>query len=291
MDFVKMHGAGNDFVCLDRFFFPQEEDYGALARRFCNRRTGVGADGLLVILPARGAAVRMRIFNQDGSEAEMCGNGLRCLARFVYEAGYVGQESFSVETLAGMKEVYLESPHVRVDMGEPNWQAADIPVQCLKPQAVRETVRVSFAADSGAEREETYTFTAVSMGNPHCVIFCRDVATFPVERVGAALETAAIFPRRTNVEFVTVSDRESISVRVWERGVGETMACGTGACAAAAAAAREGHTDRRVLVRLTGGELLVDWREDNHIMMTGPARYVFRGEVLTMDNGQWTIDN
>ncbi|MCL1790851.1 MAG: diaminopimelate epimerase [Peptococcaceae bacterium] len=289
MDFVKMHGIGNDFICLDRFFSPREEDYAGLARRFCHRHTGVGADGLIVVLPSEVADVRMRIFNQDGSEAEMCGNGLRCLARMVYDAGYTGLQEFSVETPAGIKGVGIcesERDHqsgepgnqhlIRVDMGEPEWRAVAIPVVCQNTEAVRETVRVALTADSGIE---VYTYSAVSMGNPHCVIFCPDVGAFPLERVGGALETATVFPNRTNVECVTVHDRESISIRVWERGVGETMACGTGACAAAVVAAREGHTDRRVLVHLLGGDLMVDWREDNRVLMTGPACYVFRGAV------------
>lgn len=295
MDFVKMHGIGNDFICLDRFFFPQEEDYAVMAQWLCHRRTGVGADGLLIILPSQAADVRMRIFNQDGSEAEMCGNGLRCLARFVYDAGYVGQKAFRVETEAGIKDVSLESagapdnglaPLVCIDMGEPSWQTSDIPVQSLGPTAVKETVNVGITEGQRIGQESTYTFTAVSMGNPHCVVFCEDIHTYSVKSSGGALEKASIFPNRTNVEFVTVHNRAEISIRVWERGVGETMACGTGACAAVVAAVLEGRTERSVLVHLPGGDLQVDWHEDNHVFMTGSASYVFRGELLSSDADQ-----
>ncbi len=283
--FVKMHGLGNDYVFVDLFRDGREEppwDPAELSREVSRRRTGIGGDGLILILRGRAAPLRMRIFNADGSEAEMCGNGIRCFAKYVYESGYTGGErGFPVETGAGIvrPEVSVgmgRVTSVRVDMGEPRLRRADIPL--LGPPDER-AVEAALSV-----RDRAVRFTAVSMGNPHCVVFLDgggggedgDAAAL-AERLGPLLERHPAFPRRTNVEFVRVEAPDRLAVEVWERGSGRTMACGTGACAAVVAGALTGRSARSATVRLPGGELAVEWAGDGHVYLTGPAVEVFRG--------------
>lgn len=278
MDFIKMHGLGNDFVFLDHFSVTSEGDmdYPELAKKLCHRQFGIGGDGLIVILPSKIADARMRIINSDGSEPEMCGNGIRCFARYVYDQGIVKHNPMHVETLAGVLPIQLkiiegEVQGVRVDMGEPILKADLIPVLGKGEPVVGETLEVL---------EETFQYTAVSMGNPHCVIFVEDYARLDFERLGPAIEKHFLFPRKTNVEFIKVNSPKDLTMKVWERGAGPTLACGTGACASVVAAVLNRKTERAVTVHLPGGDLFIEWETDNHIYMTGPATYVFKGEWL-----------
>lgn len=276
MEFIKMHGLGNDFVVLDRLFAQPETDYPALARKLCHRQFGIGGDGLIVVLPSKQADVRMRIFNPDGSEPEMCGNGIRCVARFVYDRGYVQQDVITVETLAGDLTLHLTLADgkvrgVRVDMGRPILKPAEIPVLAAGDKVVAETLAVD---------GRTFEFTAVSMGNPHCIIFLQDWQELDFEHFGPLLEKHERFPRKTNVEFVKVEGPEELTMKVWERGAGPTLACGTGACASLVASVLNGKTGRRTTIHLPGGDLFIEWSEDEHVYMTGPATYAFEGNWL-----------
>ncbi|MCL6561126.1 MAG: diaminopimelate epimerase [Firmicutes bacterium] len=272
MQFVKMHGLGNDFVVVRaRRVLPGAEE---LARRVCDRHFGIGADGLVFVLPSEKADLRMRIFNPDGSEAEMCGNAIRCVAKYVYENGLHKKTELRVETGAGIMVPRLrvsgeEVTEVEVDMGEPILEREMIPVAGPPGRVLSEPLLVD---------DEVFRITAVSFGNPHCVIFLPDVASLKLNVVGPKIENHPAFPKRTNVEFVQVLSTKAIRVRVWERGAGETLACGTGACASVVAAFLNGLTERKVKVSLPGGDLLVFWDEKNHVYMTGPATEVFRGE-------------
>lgn len=276
MKFAKWQGTGNDFVIVNGF----EEtiaDYSAKAIEVCDRHYGIGADGLIMVLPSSIADFQMRIFNSDGSEPEMCGNGIRCFARYVYESGLMNKTDLTVETLAGIirPKLLLENDRVGsvcVDMGEPRLQRGEIPVTGDPAGRVIDVPLVVGATD--------YRITCVSMGNPHCVIFTDAVEELDLPTLGRPIEGHPWFPRKTNVEFVQVLDRQNLRMRVWERGAGVTLACGTGTCATVVAAVLNGKTDRKVRVRLDGGELLVEWRDDNHVYMTGPAVEVFRGEYL-----------
>ncbi|AGA70169.1 diaminopimelate epimerase [Desulfitobacterium dichloroeliminans LMG P-21439] len=279
MEFIKMHGLGNDFVFLDQFESVTDlgdRSYPELALKLCHRQFGVGGDGLIVVLPSEQADAKMRIFNSDGSEPEMCGNGIRCFARYIYDQGYVKKNPLQVETLAGILtlQLALEGDRVTgvtVDMGEPILKPEFIPVRAQREPVVAETIQV--------EGQE-FKFTAVSMGNPHCVIFMENYESLDFERWGPAIEKHALFPRKTNVEFIVVNNRNELTMKVWERGAGPTLACGTGACASAVGAVLNGKTERKVTVHLPGGDLLIDWGSDNRVYMTGPATYVFRGIVL-----------
>jgi diaminopimelate epimerase len=275
--FTKMHGLGNDYIFvngmserLPRVSLPR------LARALSDRHFGIGADGLILVLPSQSAQFRMQVFNADGSEAEMCGNGIRMFARYVYEHGLTRDRELAVETLAGVIRPRLmvrggRVASVRVDMGEPRLERSEIPMRGKPGRVIGEALRVD---------GERYEVTAVSMGNPHCVIFVKEVAEFPVARVGPAIERHRAFPRRTNVEFVQVLGRSALRMRVWERGAGETLACGTGACATLVAAVLNGKADRKATVHLPGGDLKIEWREsDNHVYMAGPAEEVFSGEI------------
>jgi len=280
MKFIKMHGLGNDFVFLDHFSVAANEDYPKLAKKLCHRQFGIGGDGLIVILPSKVADARMRIINSDGTEPEMCGNGIRCFARYVYDQGLVIHNPMQVETLAGVLTIHLnikgaQVQGVRVDMGEPVLRADLIPVLGQGEPVVGETLEVL---------GETFQYTAVSMGNPHCVIFVEDFATLDFERLGPAIEKHSLFPRKTNVEFIEVNSSKDLTMKVWERGAGPTLACGTGACASAVAAVLNHKTERAVTVHLPGGDLFIEWELDNHVYMTGPAAYVFKGEWLETTN-------
>jgi len=287
MEFVKMHGLGNDFICLDHFLFQPEMDYPETARRLCHRQFGIGADGLLVVLPSEKADARMRIFNPDGSEPEMCGNGIRCLARYLYDAGYVRQEEIAVETRAGILTVRLKMAGAKA-VHEPaeHTQAKSLQVEAVTVRMGEPDFGQGIIARKITAAGRTFRFTAVSMGNPHCVIFLenlQDWENLELELYGPALENHEYFPQKTNVEFAVAENDKEITMKVWERGAGPTLACGTGACACLAAAVLEGRTGRNARVHLPGGDLQIEWREDNQVYMTGPARYVFRGSLL--ENG------
>ena len=273
LPFAKLHGTANDFIYVDaRAGFPG--DPAAIARRLCDRRRGIGADGLILLLPSTEADGRMVIYNSDGSRAEMCGNGIRGLAKLVHERGLLTKNPLTLETDAGVKTLSLHLDggrvtRVTVDMGMPEWRGRAIPVD-----ADGEVLDRPLVVDG-----RTWTVTCVGMGNPHCVVFVDDVASLPLETLGPRFEQHPFFPQRVNTEFVRVDDRERLTMRVWERGAGETMACGTGACAVAVAAARTGRSARRVTVTLPGGPLEIDWRPDDRVLMTGDAVFVFDGQV------------
>ena len=276
MRFTKMQGLGNDYIyvnCLEE----DVPDPVETARKISDRHFGVGSDGLVLILPDEQADFRMRMFNSDGSESEMCGNAARCVGKYIHDRGLSDKEEIRLMTGAGIKNLQLtvrdgRTESVRVDMGEPILEAERIPTTLTGLKVVNTPLEVL---------GETYGVTCVSMGNPHAVIFVEDADQFDVHTVGPVIENYPLFPRKTNVEFVTVKDRENLRMRVWERGAGETMACGTGACATAVAAILNGRTDRAVMIHLLGGDLFIEWNEsDGHVMMTGPAREVFSGEWL-----------
>lgn len=276
MRFTKMEGCGNDYIYIN--CFEEEVKWPeALAVAMSERHFGVGADGLVLILPSETADFRMRMFNLDGSEGEMCGNAVRCIGKYVYERGMTEKEEISLETLGGIKYLKLHIQQeqviaVTVDMGEPILEAEKIPVRSEKHPVIGEALRV-------LDRE--FDFTCVSMGNPHAVTFVENTQDFEVEKYGSLVECAPIFPNRTNTEFVQVIDRTHLAMRVWERGSGETMACGTGASAALVAAVLNGLCERKVRIQLLGGTLEIEWREsDNHVYMTGPARFSFDGVWL-----------
>lgn len=274
--FTKMQGIGNDYVYINGF---EEEiaDPVFVARKISDRHFGVGSDGLVLILPSATADLRMRMFNADGTEAEMCGNATRCVGKYAYDHNLVKKEIISLETLAGIKVIRLrvEAGHVlgaTVDMGEPVLEPAAIPVAPPQPgeKCVAQVISVG-----GQE----YQFTAVSMGNPHAVIFMENIDSLDLPALGPLFENHVYFPRRTNTEFVQVLAADRIRMRVWERGAGETLACGTGACAALVACALNGVTGREADVELSGGTLHVKWDQaNNHVYMSGPAVTVFRGE-------------
>ena len=276
MQFTKVHGQGNDFVLVDGF---QEHiaDYSQAAIQVCDRHFGIGADGLVLILPSDKADFKMRIFNSDGSEAEMCGNVTRCVARYVYEHGLTDKTKITLETLAGLIKPELifngkELQTVRVDMGQPILKRGLIPMTG-NPEEQAVNIPLEVAGN-------TYFGTCVSMGNPHCVIFVEDIGKIDLSGIGPFIETHSFFPKKTNVEFVQVLSDQEIRMRVWERGAGITLACGTGTSATLVAAVLNGKTGRKVTVHLDGGDLDVDWGSDGHIYMSGPAVEVFRGEYL-----------
>ncbi|MFZ5644473.1 MAG: diaminopimelate epimerase [Bacillota bacterium] len=279
MKFLKVHGLGNDFVLADareEKDIPAEKDKLAeLAVKVCHRYFGIGADGLVLVKTSGRADIFMQIFNSDGSEAEMCGNVIRCVARYMYEKGEVRGNSLQIETLAGIivPEIIDSTKSdfsVRVDMGEPVLERSLIPMEGEPGPVVGDPLRVG---------ENTFTVSAVSMGNPHCVIFVKDIEKVPLAVWGSKIENHPAFPRKTNVEFIQIVSKEEVIMRVWERGAGQTLACGTGACAAVVACVLNGLTGRKVKVSLNAGSLLIEWnKENNRVYMTGPAEVVFRGE-------------
>ncbi len=274
ISFWKMHGLGNDYVVIDnRDEKISNAEAEKLAKKLCERRFSVGSDGLLLVSNSALADVKMRIFNADGSEAEMCGNGIRCFAKYCYENGLVRKSDFKVETLAGVKHVVLtvqgeEVKLIRVGMGKPDWNRSSLPM-VGKGTCINEELEVD---------DEVYKVTCLSMGNPHCVIFVDNVDEAPVEYLGALVENHQAFPKRTNVGFVQVLNNRELKVRVWERGCGETLACGTGACAAAAAANKLGKVGNTVTVHVLGGDLRVEIAET--LFLSGPAEKVFEGKLF-----------
>lgn len=274
MNFTKMHGLGNDFIVLAHYKELPANAAG-MARQLCDRHFGIGADGLVFILPSDNADFMMRIINADGSEAEQCGNAIRCVAKYVYDRGMTDSVTPTIFTIgAGVQQVELELEHgvvarVKVDMGEPKLAGTQVPTTIDAAQVVNHSI----VADG-----ETFALTAVSMGNPHGVIFVPDAATFAIERFGPALETHALFPNRANIEFVTVTDATHAAMRVWERGAGQTFACGTGACATLVAGVITGQLQREAVISLKGGDLYIAWEEStNRVFMTGAAAFVFDG--------------
>lgn len=273
MRFTKMEGCGNDYIYINGF--EEEVKYpDMLAVAMSERHFGVGADGLVLILPSEVADFRMRMFNMDGSEGEMCGNAVRCIGKYVYERGMTTKNVITLETLGGIKTLQLHIQNdiviaVTADMGEPILEAAQIPVISDKMPVIGEKLQIL---------DKNFDVTCVSMGNPHGVIFVDDTEHFEVEKYGKVAEVHPMFPKKANIEFTHVIDRTHMSMRVWERGSGETMACGTGASATLVAAVLNGLCDRKVRIQLLGGTLEIEWREsDNHVYMTGPARFSFDG--------------
>lgn len=273
--FTKMHGLGNDYVYIDAIN-QKIENESSLAKFVSNRHFGIGSDGLILICKSDSADFKMRMFNSDGSEAEMCGNGIRCVGKFVYDKGLTDKTIVKIETLAGIKTLVLNTKDgkvetARVDMGEPILEAEKIPV-ISKEQPVKNL-------ELEAENKK-FKFTCVSMGNPHAITIVENTKEFDVEKYGKILEVDKAFPKKANIEFAQIIDKENIKMRVWERGAGETLACGTGACATSVACNLNGLTDRKVNIELLGGTLNIEWNEkDNHVYMTGPAVTVFDGEL------------
>lgn len=276
MKFTKMHGLGNDYVYVN-CFQEKVENPSEISKIVSDRHFGIGSDGLILIKPSDIADFRMDMYNADGSQAEMCGNGIRCVGKYVYDYGLTDQTRVSVETLAGIKYLDFQVEHgkvaqITVDMGTPELRAELVPVVSEQEQVINETIHAA---------GKDWKMTAVSMGNPHCVIFIDEpVKDFPLEEVGPQFESHERFPKRVNTEFIQVLDRKTVNMRVWERGSGETMACGTGACASAVAAILCGYTEDEITLHLLGGDLKVRWdREEDRVYMTGPATVVFDGEI------------
>lgn len=282
MQFTKMHGAGNDYIYVDCFANPTPEDPAGLSRVIADRNKGIGGDGLILICPSDTADAKMRMFNADGSEAEMCGNGIRCVAKYLYDHGICPKKSITIETGNGILALDVNAENgkvqtVRVDMGPPILQAAKIPTTLLgeSSNSSSDAMVVDFPMSVDGEM---FTVTCVSMGNPHCVIFVPEATDRLVLGVGPKIETDPRFPSRTNVEFVEVVSPNEVRQRTWERGSGETLACGTGASAVCVAGVLTGMTERILTNHLLGGTLTLEWEEKtNHVFMTGPAQEVFQG--------------
>lgn len=272
MKFTKMHGLGNDFVIIEEIL-AEKTDYVELALRMCDRQTGIGADGLVIVMPSEVADVKMKIINSDGSEAEMCGNAIRCFAKYAYEKKLVKYETIRVETLAGIIEptVLLEGGKVsavRVNMGEPRLNRSFVPMLGTDSRVINEKIDTDLGV---------YYITSLLMGVPHTCIFVDNVSDAPVTTLGPIIEKHPLFPRKTNVNFVEIVNEKEIKVRTWERGAGATLACGTGSCASAIAANLNGKTGKAVTVHLKLGSLFIEWAEDGKVFMTGPAAKVFEG--------------
>lgn len=273
MIFTKMHGLGNDYVCIN-CFRERVEDPPGFARTLCDRHYGIGADGLILICPSKVSDFKMEIYNSDGSVAGMCGNGIRCLGKYVYDYGLTGKETLSIETKSGIRNMHLQirdgkACGAMVDMGVPRLNAHSIPILSEKDLVINDPIEV---------QKKNYRMTGISMGNPHAVIFLEEINGISLEETGRELEFHPRFPERANIEFCHVTARDRMEIRVWERGVGETLACGTGACAAVVASVLNDLTDEEVIVKLLGGELSVRWdRKVNHVFLEGPAVKVFDG--------------
>lgn len=273
IQFTKMQGLGNDYIYIftERNSIP---DPGSFARKISDRHFGVGSDGLILILPSDTADFMMDMYNSDGSRGKMCGNAIRCVAKYVYERGHTDKTVLAIETASGIKTIRLEVSEgkvtgISVDMGRPVFESALIPVIAAGVTAIEEPIRIG---------DTEYKMTCVSMGNPHAVIFTKEIDSLDLNCLGPLFEKHERFPDRVNTEFIEVIDRQNLRMRVWERGAGETLACGTGACAALAAAVKTGRCDRRCVVHLRGGDLRIDWPDDAEgIIMTGGAEFVFDG--------------
>jgi diaminopimelate epimerase len=274
LPFTKMHGISNDYVYVNAFTNPVS-DPASIAQRVSDRRTGIGGDGLILICPSDTAHARMEMYNADGSRGAMCGNGIRCVGKYVYDHGLCQDNPLKVDTDSGIKVLFLEFQNnqvsrVTVDMGAPILEGRQIPVDA-SGQIVDQSLTVA---------DMSYQVTCASMGNPHCVTFVEDVEPLELEKIGPKFEHHSFFPDRVNTEFIQVMSPTELNMRVWERGSGETWACGTGACAAAVAAILNNKSERRVTIHLRGGDLEIEWREeDNHVYMTGAAEEVFEGTI------------
>lgn len=278
MKFTKMHGTGNDYIYIN-CFVENVQNPVEFAIKYSDRHKGIGSDGLVMIMPSDTCDFRMRMFNADGSESEMCGNASRCIGKYVFDKGMTTKTTVTLETLAGVKVLKLfigddkMVEKVTVDMGEPILESNNIPTTFVDKTVI--DVPVAFSDTIH------YNITAVSMGNPHAVIFTKNIFQLDLPKIGPVIENSSIFPRRTNTEFIEVVSRNYIKMRVWERGSGETMACGTGACAAVVAGVLNKVNDRKTEVELIGGNLIIEWHEtDNHVYLTGSATTVFEGEIL-----------
>ena len=276
MQFTKMHGIGNDYIYVNCFEEEIPADPAALSRRLSDRHFGIGSDGLILIRPTENGDAMMDLYNADGSRATMCGNGIRCVGRYVYERGIAKKEILRIDTLSGVKTLRLDVANgtvqsIEVDMGEPVLEPASIPVLLPGERAVSVPVEMG---------DDVFSVTCVSMGNPHCVLFVEDVDALDLEELGPRFEWNPLFPQGVNTEFIQPLPDGSLKMRVWERGSGETWACGTGACASVVAACLCGKAERQSVVHLRGGDLSIHWREeDGHVMMRGPAAFVFDGEI------------
>lgn len=274
--FTKMHGLGNDYVYINCTEGKKIENVSKLAQFVSNRHFGIGSDGLILICKSDIADFKMRMFNYDGTEAEMCGNGIRCVGKFVYDKGLTKKENITVETLAGIKRLNLNIKEgkvetVEVDMGEPILEPSKIPVISDECPVKNLEIKVD---------DKEFIITCVSMGNPHAITIVKNVKDFDIEKYGKVLERDEHFPRRANIEFIELVDKNNIKMRVWERGAGETLACGTGACASVVACNLNGYIENKANVELLGGNLHIKWdKENNHIYMTGPATTVFEGTL------------
>ena len=275
LNFTKMHGAGNDYIYVNCFQHTMENP-SELAVKLSDRHFGIGSDGLVLILPSQIADIRMQMFNSDGSEAEMCGNASRCVGKYAYDNGLTDKTQISLETKAGIKYITLlegdeKTRKVTVDMGEPILDAKEIPVVANESPVLNLQLTID---------GKVWRMTCVSMGNPHAVTFMNGISGLDLPKMGPKFEKNVAFPKKTNTEFAEVVDRKTLNMRVWERGAGETLACGTGACATTVAAILNGLTDRKITLHLLGGDLEVEWKEaDNRVYMTGEAVTVFNGEI------------
>ena len=279
MKFTKMHGAGNDYVYINGFTEKiAQEDKPEWVRKVSDRHFGIGSDGAIFINPSDVADFEMEMYNADGTRSEMCGNGIRCVGKFVYDKGLTDKKQITVVSAGKIKYLDLtvedgKAVQIKVNMGEPILEAKKVPVVSDSEQVIDEPIYIS-------EVDETYSMTCVSMGNPHAVVFMEDVEHLQIEKIGPFFENHCRFPNRTNTEFVKVLDRNNVQMRVWERGTGETLACGTGCCATAVACILNGLTDAEVTVHVLGGKIKIFWdRESNLVYMTGPAETVFEGEI------------
>jgi diaminopimelate epimerase len=277
IQFTKMHGLGNDFIVVDAINQRFDDiNLNQLAMDICNRNFGIGADGLILVLKSDKSDFKMRIFNADGSEPEMCGNGVRCFSKFVYDNKLIEKDIFSVETLAGImvpaliiKDGFIEA--IEVDMGKPILETNRIPVANInKEKVINEPIKVA---------DQVFHFTGVSMGNPHAVVFVDDLQALDIDQIGPLFENHEYFPERVNTEFVQIINKNEIALIVWERGAGRTLACGTGASASVVAGILNGFLNPRVIVHLPGGNLIIEWQNDEELIMTGPAETVFKGEI------------
>lgn len=279
MKFTKMHGLGNDYVYVDATKEKIPDNISEIAKFISNRHFGIGSDGLILICKSDICDFKMKMYNMDGSEAQMCGNGIRCVGKYVYDKGLTHKNKITVETLAGDKTLRLNIAKgkvntVEVDMGEPILEPNKIPVDIKSDEHIIKDLLIKAI-------DKTFTFTCVSMGNPHAVTLVNDVEKFNVAKYGSILENDIHFPERANIEFIEIIDDRTIKMRVWERGAGETFACGTGACAVAVASVINKLVEREVTVKLLGGDLEIKWnKENNHVYMTGPATTVFEGEIV-----------
>ena len=276
LKFTKMQGAGNDYIYVNALSH-QIENPSQLAIKLSNRNFGIGSDGLVLILPSETCDFRMQMFNSDGSEAEMCGNASRCVGKYVYDNGLISKKEITLETKAGIKYITLldgdeTARKITVDMGEPILDPSLIPVKIAEEPVLGYPLSID---------GKTWKISCVSMGNPHAVVFTTNIKDLDLPFIGPKFEKHSIFPRKTNTEFIEIIDRNTLNMRVWERGAGETLACGTGACAAAVAAILNNYCDRKITIHLLGGDLDIEWnKENNHVYMTGEAVTVFEGELV-----------